>query len=140
MPDASRRPHVGVGVIVMRGAQVLLGQRLGAHGAHSWALPGGHLEFGESPADCARREVAEETGLALAAVRPGPYTNTVFEAEGLHYITLFMLADCLQGEPQRLEPHKCAGWHWVAWQALPQPLFAPLQQLVDSGWMPPAGP
>ena len=62
-------PRVGIGVIVMRNGLVLLGERIGAHGAGTWALPGGHLEFGESVEQCARREVWEETGLEPR----GPY-------------------------------------------------------------------
>ncbi|WP_433323508.1 NUDIX domain-containing protein [Spirillospora sp. CA-294931] len=34
-----------------------------------WSLPGGILDAGESPHECAAREVAEEVGLA---VEPGP--------------------------------------------------------------------
>jgi len=34
-----------------------------------WGLPGGILEVGESPADCARREAFEETGLQTEPVR-----------------------------------------------------------------------
>ena len=30
-----------------------------------WYLPGGGIEFGESPADCAVRETQEETGLSI---------------------------------------------------------------------------
>ena len=44
-------PRVGVGVIVQRDGRILLGKRLGAHGEGTWALPGGHLEFGESVAE-----------------------------------------------------------------------------------------
>jgi 8-oxo-dGTP diphosphatase len=133
---ATGRPLVGVGVIVRREGRVLLGQRLASHGAGSWALPGGHLEFGESVADCARREVREETGLALESVVHGPFVSNVFEAEGRHYVTLFVLARAAAGEARACEPHKCAAWHWFRWSALPQPLFAPLQALVAGGYEP----
>lgn len=35
-----------------------------------WELPGGKIESGESPAEAARREVAEETGITLRQVEP----------------------------------------------------------------------
>lgn len=134
MPSSA--PRVGVGVLVQRDGRVLLGQRLGAHGAGTWALPGGHLEYAESVAECARREVLEETGLILEQVAPGPYSSDVFATEGKHYVTLFVLAHCAHGEPVVREPHKCAGWHWFAWHALPAPLFAPLESLQRSGFVP----
>lgn len=41
-----------------------------------WALPGGRMELGESIADCAVREVREETGLDVEAVAiVGTYTD-----------------------------------------------------------------
>jgi 8-oxo-dGTP diphosphatase len=134
------RTQVGVGVLVFRQGRVLLGQRLGSHGAQSWAPPGGHLEFGESVDSCARREVMEETGLALGALRPGPYTVDAFPEVGRHYVTLFVVARESFGEPERREPAKCAGWAWHPWDALPAPLFAPLASLCAQGFTPPQGP
>ena len=43
------------------------------------------------------------------------------------------------GEPERREPDKCVRWAWFDWAALPTPLFAPVQHLVDSGFVPGAG-
>jgi 8-oxo-dGTP diphosphatase len=130
-------PRIGVAVIVVREGRVLLGQRLGAHGEGTWALPGGHLEFGETIEGCAGRELAEETGLHADDFSPGPFTNNVLASKGLHYVTLFMLAHEAVGEPERLEPDKCAGWHWFPWSALPSPLFSPLASLQQSGFVPP---
>jgi 8-oxo-dGTP diphosphatase len=132
----SHSPQVGVGVIVVRDGLVLLGQRIGSHGAGTWALPGGHLEFGESIEDCASREVMEETGLAVQSVARGPYTTNFFASEGKHYVTLFVTARCLTGEPLVLEPNKCSSWQWFRWSELPQPLFPPLASLARSGYMP----
>jgi 8-oxo-dGTP diphosphatase len=132
----SQNPLVGIGVIVVREGKVLLGRRLGSHGAGTWALPGGHLEFGESVEDCARREVLEESGLRLGGISAGPYTSDVFPEAGRHYVTLFVIAEDALGEPQRLEPTKCAEWRWFGWDDLPQPLFSPVESLRLTGFDP----
>jgi 8-oxo-dGTP diphosphatase len=129
-------PKVGVGVIVVRDAKVLLGLRQGSHGAGTWALPGGHLEFGETVETCAVREVLEETGLVIDQVRAGPFTNDVMAAEGKHYVTLFVIADNAVGEPEVREPAKCRRWAWFDWSDLPKPLFQPLHTLKRSGFQP----
>jgi len=69
--------QVGVGVIIIRDDHILLGERTGAHGTGTWALPGGELEMGERIEDCARREVLEETGLELASIKKYGFTNDV---------------------------------------------------------------
>jgi 8-oxo-dGTP diphosphatase len=129
-------PRVGVGAIVLRSGKVLLGKRLGSHGTGTWALPGGHLEFGETVEACARRELLEESGLALGDIAHGPYTSDIFSDVGRHYITLFVVATGALGEPKCLEPTKCAEWRWFAWDDLPQPLFAPLESLRRTGFDP----
>ncbi|MFP4475241.1 MAG: nucleotide triphosphate diphosphatase NUDT15 [Desulfatibacillaceae bacterium] len=134
--QANARPLVGVAVIVRRNGRVLMGKRTNSHGEGRWAFPGGHLEWGEDLFDCARREVREETGLALSGARLGPYTNDVFRDEGKHYVTLFVVADALPGEPRLLEPDKCLAWDWFAWDALPEPLFLSTQNLLGLGYDP----
>lgn len=124
-------PRIGVGVLIFRDGKLLLGRRKGSHGAESWAAPGGHLEFGESIEQCARREALEETGLQLSKLSYGTFTNDIFPAEQKHYVTLFMICHDAAGEPELCEPEKCSGWHWFSPDALPQPLFIPLQNLLS---------
>jgi 8-oxo-dGTP diphosphatase len=127
---------VGVGVIVLRDGQVLLGKRKGSHGAGTWALPGGHLEFGESVEACAVRETEEETGLQVQVIGHGPYTNDVMPNENKHYVTVFVLARGEQGAPEVREPEKCEGWSWFRWSELPSNLFVPLRNLISQGYTP----
>jgi len=129
-------PLVGVGVIVLKDGRVLLGERRGSHGAGTWALPGGHLDFGESVESCAKRETLEETGLLLDRVVLGPFSNDAFMVSGKHYVTLFVLAACPDGEPTVMEPRKCARWAWFRWNAVPTPLFTPLARLIATGFDP----
>lgn len=126
--------RVGIASLIFKDNKILLGMRKGAHGHLTWAAPGGHLEFNESPHDCAIRETKEETGLEISDVTMGPWTNDFFAAEQKHYITLYMLAKHKKGEPEILEPNKCEKWEWFHWEALPNPLFIPLQNLIGLGY------
>ena len=131
-----QKPQVGVGVCIVKNGKVLFGKRLNAHGDGSWSFPGGHLEPGESWEQCATREVAEETGIIIDSLQFITATNDVFKAENKHYVTIFMQAKWASGSPQVLEPHKMVEWQWVAWNDLPQPVFLPVKNLLDSGFQP----
>jgi 8-oxo-dGTP diphosphatase len=128
------RPLIGVAVIVIKDDRVLLGKRKNSHGADTWAFPGGHLEFNESIADCAAREVFEETGLSIKNLRYGPYTNDIFAAENKHYVTLFVIADHDSGVPVVKEPHKCEKWEWSQWPPSQKPHFLPIQNLLKQNF------
>ena len=51
-----RYPRAGIGVLVIEGNDTLLGETINAHGFETWCPPG-CLEFGESPQECAAREL-----------------------------------------------------------------------------------
>lgn len=131
-------PKVGIGVLVVKGDQILLGKRINAHGDGTWQATGGHLRFGETPEDCAIRETLEETGLQISQIIRGPYTNDFFPSDGKreekHYITLFMLAKYEGGEPVVKEPDRCERWEWFKWTELPNPLFEPINNLIAAGF------
>lgn len=132
------RPKVGVGVIVINDGKVLLGKRKSSsHGDGCWHFPGGHLEFNEKLDDCAKREVLEETGIAIKNIRQGKvFTNDLFKKEGKHYITVYMMCEYDSGDVKVMEPEKCERWDWFEWSNLPQPLFIPLQSLLEQKFNP----
>ena len=61
--------HIIVGAIVRRGDDVLILQRALGSMKGTWYFPGGDLEHGESPEEGVRREIQEETGLAVDNLR-----------------------------------------------------------------------
>src|SRR5688572_24223081 len=115
----------------MRDGNVLLGLRRGAHGAGTWSPPGGHLEFGEDPIDCVRREAFEEAGVELGAREFLGITNDIFQQEDRHYVTIFYKSTLVAGTPSVREPKKCDAWQWWPWEALPENLFLPLRNLRE---------
>ncbi|MFH1767260.1 MAG: NUDIX domain-containing protein [Patescibacteria group bacterium] len=134
-PD-EKRPKVGVAAVIIKEGKVLMGQRLNAHGADMWSFPSGHLEWNESWEECAIRETQEEAGVEIRNVRFLTATNDVMYADSTHYITIFMLADWADKEPQVTEPDKMVNWRWFDWDDLPEPLFYPVANLLDSGVSP----
>ena len=119
--------RVGVGVFILKSHNepsqnpcFLVGKRLNSHGAGTYALPGGHLEFGETPEGCAAREVLEETGLKVTDIRFHTATNDYMPNENKHYVTLFVVCvrEDQDDKPEVLEPEKCERWEWVSWEDL----------------------
>jgi len=58
-----------------------------------WIGIGGKLEAGESPYDCARREIYEETGLTVDALQYRAFITFVSEEYGTEYMHLFTAQD-----------------------------------------------
>jgi 8-oxo-dGTP diphosphatase len=132
-----KHPRVGVGVIVTQGDRVLLLERKSVHGQGTWSTPGGHLEYGESPEECAVRETKEETNVDISDVHALGYTNDLFASSGLHYITLWMAGEYESGEAIVAAAYEASQVGWFAWDALPKPLFLPLTQLLQGKSYPP---
>jgi 8-oxo-dGTP diphosphatase len=134
-----QRPRVGVSVFLYDDlGRFLIGLRKGSLGAGTWALPGGHLEFRETVVQAGCREPLEETGLEVdeLTIRHAGYSESYFEAEEKHYVTLLLAARAKTYEPRIMEPEKCAEWRWVTPQTLPSPLFSPLQNYLERNTIP----
>jgi ADP-ribose pyrophosphatase len=78
---------------------LLIEQYRYATGGTIWEVPAGVLEAGEDPADCARRELTEETGAVAETVEhlTTVYTTPGFTDEQIH---VFLATGLSQGEPK----------------------------------------
>lgn len=126
--------RVGVATLLRNDNKILLGKRKAELGKGSWGLPGGKLEFGENPKDCAIRELYEETNLisSIDDLHFIGFSNTVFD-ENTHYITLIYSVNVYSGELKIMEEDKCEKWEWFDVNDLPKNLFKPFENyLIDN--------
>lgn len=123
-------PRIGVGVTVLTPNGYVFLKRQGSHGAGEWSFPGGHLEYGETVATCARREVMEELGVHLHDVSKWPvFTEDFFPNK--HYITLYMYG-YTQDIPKIMEPDKATDLIIVPnFGKLPMPIFSGVDKMWD---------
>ena len=101
---APELPVPTVGVVCLRGDQVLLIKRGTPPRLGQWSLPGGRLEWGETTKVAALRELAEETGvqaelLGLIDVLDGLFTSRATGETTRHYVMIDYAARWISGEP-----------------------------------------
>lgn len=87
-----RKPTLTVDVVILLGEGVVLIERKRPPFKGYWALPGGHVEYGETVEEAALREVLEETGLQVELLDlVGVYSEPDRDPRG-HYVTIAFLA------------------------------------------------
>jgi ADP-ribose pyrophosphatase YjhB (NUDIX family) len=97
------RPFVGIGIVVIKGDHVLLCRRAKPPGVGSWTLPGGAQDLGETCEAAARRELMEETGIAVGDLHFCAHVDSIrHDDDGrilFHYTILDFAARWQSGEP-----------------------------------------
>jgi len=97
-------PVPAVGAIVFRRSDILLVKRGSEPNRGRWSVPGGALEAGETVEAAAVREVLEETGLEVRAIRVADVRDLIErDADGQvrwHYVLIDVLCDYVRGEPR----------------------------------------
>ena len=130
MSSTESRPLVGVGVIIIKEGKILLAERKGSHGQNTWASAGGHLEFGETLEECARREVLEEFGIHIQRMTFLCVSNII--AYDRHYVDFEFLGDISIQMPEIQEKDFFTNLQWFSLSELPNPLFEPVRTAIDS--------
>ncbi|MFJ6024173.1 NUDIX hydrolase [Brevundimonas sp. NPDC092305] len=92
-------PVPAVGVVCLRGDEVLLIRRGAPPRLGEWSLPGGRIEPGERAVDAALRELREETGVEAELVGLIDVVDGLFPEAGRHYVLIDYAARWKSGEP-----------------------------------------
>ena len=97
-------PAPAAGVVCLRGGpgsgEVLLVRRGTPPRLGEWSLPGGRVEFGETVAGAALRELHEETGVEAELLGLIDVVDGLFPEAGRHYVLIDFLARWTAGEPR----------------------------------------
>ena len=136
----SLRRHVGHAPLLMVGAAVLLVNEQGRllllkrSDSGRWGPPGGAVEPGEEVESAARREVWEETGLELGALRLfGVFSGAELfyrypNGDEVHNVSIIYLGSEIHGEV-RLNG-ELTEWRWFTPGDIPEELSPPIKPVM----------
>ncbi|UWS32766.1 8-oxo-dGTP diphosphatase MutT [Erwinia pyrifoliae] len=113
--------QVAVGIIRNNQQQIFLAQRsASACMGNMWEFPGGKIEAGETPEQALKRELMEETGIAVLNAEPYDIVDHTYT--DLRVTLHFFIVDRWQGEPYGREGQP---QRWVAQSQLNAAEFPP---------------
>ncbi|ONG55888.1 phosphohydrolase [Pseudoroseomonas deserti] len=108
------RPWVGIGVVALRGDDVLLVKRGRPPRQGEWSIPGGAQQLGETAEEAARRELREEAGIEVGPLSLAVVVDALNRDEAgrlrFHYTIIDFAGEWLSGEPAAADDVDDARW------------------------------
>lgn len=108
------RPFVGVGMVCLKGDEVLLIRRAKPPVRSVWSIPGGAQELGETVREAGLRELMEETGIDAEIIGLIDVIDSITRDDDdrirLHYTLVDFAAVWKAGEPKADSDAADAKW------------------------------
>ncbi|MBI1282641.1 MAG: NUDIX domain-containing protein [Anaerolineaceae bacterium] len=120
-------PAVAVLALIIQGDKVLLVQRANDPKKGLWVTPAGFMEWDEDPAEAARREVMEETGLDVHIDRLLDVFHTPDDG-GIADVVIAYAASIVGGTLQAADDAQDAAW--FTRDNLPELAFLPTRRIL----------
>lgn len=128
--------RIGTNVLLVRDGLILLPRRINTVWANNeLAIPGGHLEEGESAKEAAVREIEEELGLKFSTDRLKFFTSASVRTN-YEYIFQEFYVDLRADEtPTIQEPDKCSELVWCDPKNLPDDVQDTFRVIIEKGYI-----
>lgn len=111
--------YVFDGIVFDKQGRILIDRRVGDDldsVNDLWEVPGGKLEFGETPEQAIEREILEEIGYKVKARKLISYTDVgtlEYPDKIQHTVVFFYICELVDSEGLEVHDHKIGGFKWV---------------------------